>query len=100
MSVGANIRRIREERGLTQAYLAEKAGISQAMLCQIERETKNPSLQVSVEIAALLDCDVKDLCDSRVRSVERAKEKPPGRAAGRGSRIIRVKVRFPFPSAL
>ena len=49
MSVGANIRRIREE---------------QAMLCQIERETKNPSLQVSVEIAALLDCDVKDLCDN------------------------------------
>jgi len=64
LSVGANIRRIREERGLTQAYLAEKAGISQAMLCQIERETKNPSLQVSVEIAALLDCDVKDLCDN------------------------------------
>ena len=48
MSVGANIRRIREEKGLTQAYVAEQAGITQAMLCQIERETKNPSLQVKM----------------------------------------------------
>ena len=43
MSVGENIRRIREEKELTQAYVAENAGISQAMLCQIERGTKNPS---------------------------------------------------------
>ncbi len=61
MSVGANIRRIREEKGLTQAYVAEQAGITQAMLCQIERETKNPSLQVGVEIARLLGCKIEDL---------------------------------------
>lgn len=61
MSVGANIRRIREEQKLTQAWLAERAGISQAMLCQIERGTKNPSLQVSVEIAKQLNCKVEDL---------------------------------------
>lgn len=51
MSVGDNIRRARLERGMTQAYLAEKAGITQAMLCQIERGMKNPSLQVGKEIA-------------------------------------------------
>lgn len=58
MSVGENIRRIREEKNLTQAYVAEEAGISQAMLCQIERGTKNPSLQVSAEIARLLKCSL------------------------------------------
>lgn len=61
MSVGMNIRRIREEKGMTQAYLAEQAGISQAMLCQIERGTKNPSLQVGKEIAQLLGCSMEEL---------------------------------------
>lgn len=61
MSVGHNIRRIREEKNLTQAYVAEKAGISQAMLCQIERETKNPSIQVGKEIAYILGCQLDDL---------------------------------------
>ena len=61
MSVGENIRRIREKRGVTQAWLAEAAGISQPMLCQIERGTKNPSLQIGKEIARLLNCTVEDL---------------------------------------
>lgn len=61
MSVGENIRRIRTDKGITQAYLAEHAGITQAMLCQIERGTKNPSLQVGIEIARLLECTVEDL---------------------------------------
>lgn len=61
MSLGENIRRLREDKGITQALLAEKAGITQAMLCQIERGTKNPSLQVGREIAHLLECTVDDL---------------------------------------
>lgn len=61
MSIGTNIRRIRESLGLTQAYVAEQAGITQAMLCQIERGTKNPSLQVGMDIAALLGCTVDEL---------------------------------------
>lgn len=58
MSVGENIRRIREEKELTQAYVAGQAGISQAMLCQIERGTKNPSLQIGKEIADVLGCSL------------------------------------------
>lgn len=61
MSVGANIRRIREEKNISQAWLADKAGISQPMLCQIERGTKNPSLQVGAEIAAALNCTMEVL---------------------------------------
>ncbi|HIW74757.1 MAG TPA: helix-turn-helix domain-containing protein [Firmicutes bacterium] len=64
MSVGENIRKRREAAGLSQAYVAAQAGISQAMLCQIERETKNPSLQVSREISAVLCCKLDDLLDS------------------------------------
>ncbi len=61
MNIGANIRRIREEKGVTQARLAEQAGISQAMLCQIERGIKNPSLPVGAELARLLGCKLEAL---------------------------------------
>lgn len=64
MSVGENIRRIREQKNITQAWLAEHAGIAQPTLCQIERGTKNPSLQVSAEIARLLGCRLDDLLTS------------------------------------
>lgn len=67
MSVGENILRIRKDKGITQSYLAEQVGISQAMLCQIERGTKNPSLQVGIEIAKMLECRVEDLLDSPFR---------------------------------
>ena len=64
MSVGENIRRIREQKNITQAWLVEHAGIAQPTLCQIERGTKNPSLQVSAEIARLLGCRLDDLLTS------------------------------------
>lgn len=61
MSVGRNIRRIREAREMTQEHLASEAGISQPMLCQIEKGTKNPSLQVAAEMAKVLECRIEDL---------------------------------------
>ena len=61
MSVGANIRRIREEKGISQKQISEKVGVSQAMICQIERGTKNPSLQIGMEIAKVFNCTVDEL---------------------------------------
>ncbi len=60
MNVGHNIRRIRKARGITQERLAEEAGISQAMLCQVEKGLKNPSLLVSAEMAKILGCRIED----------------------------------------
>lgn len=61
MNVGANIRRIREEKGIPQVWLAEQVGISQSMLCQIERGTKVPSLPLGVELAQALGCELEAL---------------------------------------
>ncbi len=61
MSIGANIRRLREKQGLTQAELASRLYITQSMLCQIERETKNPSLQVCKSLADILGCRMETL---------------------------------------
>lgn len=74
MSVGENIRRIREEKELTQAYVAEQVGISQAMLCQIERGTKNPSLQTGKELANVLGCKIDSLLEERMAAGKREKE--------------------------
>ena len=64
MSVGENIKRIREERNMLQMELAERAGVTQAMICQIERGTRNPSLQIAVEIAKALGCKTEDFINT------------------------------------
>lgn len=61
MSVSENVKRIRVAKEMSQEELAAKVGITQSMLCQIERGTKNPSLQVGKEIAAALGCAIEDL---------------------------------------
>ena len=63
MSIGANIRQIREKKGISQSELAKKCGVSQSMICQIERGTKVPTLPLSIDIAAALHCDVRDLME-------------------------------------
>lgn len=63
MNVGANIRRIRRAKEISQEQLAQKVGISQSMICQIERGTKAVTLSLSVEIAAALCCDLNCLIE-------------------------------------
>ena len=61
MSIGENLRRIREEKKITQVQLASHINVTQSMLCQIERGTKTLSLPLAKDIAAILDCSLVDL---------------------------------------
>lgn len=61
MNIGENIRRIREQNGLSQAELARLVGVSGSMLCQVERGTKACSMQLGAQIAGALNCDVNEL---------------------------------------
>lgn len=65
MSVGDNIRRIREEKGLTAAHIARQTRVTPQMICQIERGTRSPSLQLGAEIARVLGCTMEDLLAER-----------------------------------
>lgn len=58
-----NIRSLRLERGLSQIELAEKVGISQAMLCYIERGTRVVSLPLAAQLASILGCKLEDLLE-------------------------------------
>ena len=54
-----NIRDKREELGLSQKELAEKSGITQSFLCDIEQGRSKPSIDVAIKLANVLN--VKDI---------------------------------------
>ena len=54
-----NIREKREELGLSQKELAEKSGITQSFLCDIEQDRSKPSIDVAIKLAKVLK--VKDI---------------------------------------
>lgn len=59
--VGANVRRLRKERGLTQEQLAMEAAIDLTYLGGIERGRRNPSVDVVGRLAAALAVHPGDL---------------------------------------
>lgn len=61
--VGFNIRRIREERHLSQEELANLAGLHRAYVGQIERGEKNIGLKNLEKIAKSLNISIKVLLD-------------------------------------
>lgn len=59
--VGANVRRLRGERSLTQEQLAHDAGIDVTYLRGIEAGRRNPSVSVLGRIATVLSVRPGDL---------------------------------------
>jgi len=59
--VGFNIRKVREEKSLTQEKLAALADLHRAYIGQIERGEKNIGLKNLEKIAKALRVSVKDL---------------------------------------
>ena len=61
MELGNEIRSRRVGRGLTLDGLAERSGVSRAMLSEIERGAKNPTIRVVAQVAEGLGCTVSQL---------------------------------------
>ncbi len=61
--VAANVKRIRNERRLTQQTLADKAKIHRVYLAQIEGATRAPSLEMLERLAKALKVKVGNLLD-------------------------------------
>jgi DNA-binding XRE family transcriptional regulator/quercetin dioxygenase-like cupin family protein len=53
--IGARIRQLRTERGLTLAQLAAATGVSSGLISQVERDLADPSLETLRKIAKVLD---------------------------------------------
>lgn len=71
-TVGHNIKKKRCERGYTQAFLAEKAEVSEGHIIQIEGGFKSPSILALARIAKALEVSSEYLLfgESRNASLE------------------------------
>ena len=61
VKIGDNLRRLREDRLLTQAELAERAGIALSSLVRIENDQVEPRFSSIRKLARALDADPKEL---------------------------------------
>ena len=59
---GANVRRLRLKKGLSQATLARQAGISANYVGTLERGVQNPSLKTLERLAKGLGCPMSETC--------------------------------------
>ena len=61
--IGARIRELRTERGLSQEALAFEAGLAINSIATLERGEANPSVAVLLSIARVLKVKLRDLVD-------------------------------------
>lgn len=78
--LGRNVRRARQDRGLTIEALADAICRSPSYVGQIERGARNPSLKVIEALSVCLDVRAHDLLDPRTL------ERPSG-ADSNGARL-------------
>lgn len=63
MSIGSNVRRMRRAKDLTQDQLAEKLGLSRAVIIQVEKNIRVPDVTVAKALAEELGCTLDQLCE-------------------------------------
>ena len=59
---GRNVARLRNEAGLSQDKLAEKADLDRTYLSGIERGVRNPGIKIVIRLARALRVTVDQLC--------------------------------------
>ncbi len=70
-TVGRVIKRVREEKGLSQEVVSGLADIGRTHLSAIERGTRKPTMETFFKIANAMDIDASDL----LRQIESECEK-------------------------
>lgn len=60
MSIGANIRKIRLQRGMTQQELADAVLVSRPYINRVENGRIRPSSDLLPFLARALNCDIND----------------------------------------
>jgi transcriptional regulator with XRE-family HTH domain len=69
------LRQEREKQELSMTVLAQRAGLSQAMISFIEREIRNPSLETLLRIAEVLEVNLGDVIARAYKAAARQKNK-------------------------
>ena len=69
-AIGQNVRRLRNEKGLTLQALAKRTGLSPSMLSLVERGKAGSSIGMLVVLASALDTEMSDLLGDNGRDDE------------------------------
>lgn len=67
MKMAENLKKFREEQGMSQRELAQRVGVNQTMIAHIENGLRIPSLAVSLELAEALNTTVDELCKGALK---------------------------------
>ena len=74
---GNKISSIRKEKGYTQAYIAEKLGVTPAAVSKWEKGTSKPRVEVLFKLAELLNVNAKDLLSQGEETTSTENLTPP-----------------------
>jgi transcriptional regulator with XRE-family HTH domain len=69
-AIGEVIRRVREERGLSQADLSQASGLHRTYISQLERGLKSPTLSTIGKLATVLKLSASSLVKRAEETVE------------------------------
>ena len=61
MAFSENLKKIREENGVSQAELAQRLGVSQSLVARWERGSRLPDIVIGAEIEEQFGIPVKNL---------------------------------------
>ncbi len=70
--VGLKLKELREQAGLTQAQLAERADVAQRTISHIEQGRNKPTFETITKLAEALDVDCREFLKPPI-----SKELPP-----------------------
>ena len=73
-AVGSRLRRLRKERGLTQAELARQIGIQQSDLSRMEKGEYRVSLDNLFKILGVFDLDLADFFGDQKSTIEQQRQ--------------------------
>ena len=59
-----DIKKLRQEKNMSQASLAKVSGIAQSTVCYIENGQRNPSIDTVMRLADALEVDIETLVKS------------------------------------
>ncbi|MEW6306557.1 MAG: helix-turn-helix transcriptional regulator [Verrucomicrobiota bacterium] len=69
------LRQKREKSGLSMNVVAQRSGLSQAMVSLVERDLRNPTLDTLLRISEVLRVDLGRIITNAKRAARRAKAK-------------------------
>jgi transcriptional regulator with XRE-family HTH domain len=73
-AVARNLKRERQNRGLTLSAVAAKAGLSYQMVSFVEKEMRNPTLDTLLRIAGALEINLAEiLCQAQSTANNKSK---------------------------